>query len=248
MSARIQHQAVISRLAMTTPLMAQKQTVLAMARVDAQKADLALQKTQIRADFDGFVLIRSARAGEYVTPGQVLAVIYEKGALDVDVKIPMEEMKWIRLDSAGGYLPEARVTLANMDAMADQAWEAAVARMHAAVDEQTRTLPLTLEIQQLPGNDQTPGPGLKPGTFVMCRIFGRQKTRVFTVPRHLLKPGDRLFLVTDGHLEIRPVRVLRKVADAVYIDAGLDPGDQAITTPVPGAVEGMALDIRADGE
>ncbi|MCF8091129.1 MAG: efflux RND transporter periplasmic adaptor subunit [Desulfotignum sp.] len=248
LSARIQHQAVISRLAMTTPLMAQKQAALAMARVDAQKADLALQKTQILADFDGFVLVRSARTGEYVTPGQVLAVIYEKGALDVDVKIPMEEMKWIRLDPAGGYLPEARMTLANMDAVADQAWEAAVARVHAEVDEQTRTLPLTLEIQGPLENDQSPGMELKPGSFVMCRIFGRQKDDLFTVPRHLLKPKDRLFLATDGHLEIRPVRVLRKVQDVVYIDAGLDPGDQIITTPVPGAVEGMALDIRADGE
>ncbi len=247
-SARIQRQAVISRLAMTTPLMAQKQAVLAMARVDVQKADLSLQKTQIRADFDGFVLVRSALVGEYVTPGQVLAVIYEKGALDVEVKIPMEEMQWIRMDSAGGIQPEARVTLANMDTMADQAWAAAVAREHAAVDEQTRTLPLTLEIKGPLENDHPPGMDLKPGSFVKCRIFGRQKGQVFTVPRHLLKPGGQLFLATDGHLEIRPVRVLRKVADAVYIDAGLDPGDQVITTPVPGAVEGMALDIRADGE
>ncbi len=247
-TARIQRQAVTSRLALTTPLMAQKQAVLTMARVDAQKAGLALQKTQIRADFDGFVLVRSAQAGEYVTPGQVLAVTFEKGALDVDVKVPLEEMQWIRMDSAGGFPPEARVTLANGDGMADQAWKASVARVHAAVDEQTRTLPLTLEIQGPLENDQAPGMDLKPGAFVMCQILGRQKTRVFTVPRHLLKPGDHLFLATDRRLEIRPVRVLRKVADTAYIEAGLDPGDLVITTPVPGAVEGMALDIRADGE
>ena len=247
-SARIQSQAVISRLALTRPLMAQKQAVLAMARVDAQKADLALQKTHIRADFDGFVLSRSAQAGEYVIPGQILARIYEKGTLDVDVKIPLEEMQWIHLDSAGETPPQARVSLAHEDGMAEQTWKAAVARVHAAVDEQTRTLPLTLEIRGSRENDQAPGMDLKPGAFVKCRIFGRQKTRVFTVPRHLLKPGNLLFLATDGHLEIRPVRVLRKVEDAVYINAGLDPGDRLITTPVPGAVAGMALDIQEDGK
>jgi RND family efflux transporter MFP subunit len=247
-SARIQHQGITNRLALAAPLMAQKQAILAMAQTDAQKADLALQKTQIRADFDGFVRVRSARAGEFVNPGQVLGVIFEKDALDVDVKIPMEEMQWLRLDPAGGYLPAARVTLANVGVMADQAWEARVARVHAAVDEQTRTLPLTLEIQGLLENDQAPAMNLKPGAFVQCRIFGRHKDQVYTVPRHLLKPGDRLFLATDGHLEIRPVRVLRKVQDMVYIDGGLGPADQIITTPVPGAVEGMALDIRTDGE
>lgn len=247
-TARIQRQAVTSRLALTRPLMAQKQAALAMARVDAQKADLALQKTQIRADFDGFVLVRYARAGEYVSPGQVLAVIYEKGALDVDVKIPLEEMRWLPMESAQGTPPEARVTLANVDGMGDRSWEASVARVHAAVDEQTRTLPLTLEIQGPLENAPAPGMDLKPGAFVQCRILGRQKEGVYTVPRHLLKPGDLLFLATDGLLEIRPVQVLRKVADTVYIDAGLDPGDRVITTPVPGAVEGMALDSRADGE
>lgn len=247
-SARIQLQGITNRLALATPLMAQKQAVLAMSQTDAQKADLALQKTQIRAGFDGFVRVRSAQVGEYVNPGQVLAVIFEKGALDVDVKIPMEEMQWLRLDPAGGYLPAARVTMANVGTMADQAWEAKVARVHAAVDEQTRTLPLTLEIQGLLENEQTPAMDLKPGAFVQCRIFGRHKDQVFTVPRHLLKPGDRLFLATDGYLEIRPVRVLRKVQDVVYIDGGLGPADQVIITPVPGVVEGMALDIRKDGQ
>ncbi|MCA1795242.1 MAG: HlyD family efflux transporter periplasmic adaptor subunit [Desulfobacteraceae bacterium] len=130
-SARIQRQAVTSRLAMTRPLMAQKQAALALARVDVQKAELALQKTQIRADFDGFVLARSARAGEYVSLGQVLARVFEKGALDVDVKIPMEEMQWIPMGAAKDSLPEARVTMANGEAMTDQAWKAVVARVHA---------------------------------------------------------------------------------------------------------------------
>lgn len=247
-SARIQHQGITNRLALTAPRMVQKQAALTMAQTDAQKAQLSLQKTQIRAGFDGFVRVRYAQAGEYVNPGQVLAVIFETGALDVDVKIPMEEMQWLRLDPAGGDLPAARVTLANVGAMADQAWEARVARVHAALDEQTRTLPLTLEIQGLLENDQALAMDLKPGAFVQCRIFGRHRDQVYAVPRHLLKPGDRLFLAMDGHLEIRQVRVLRKVQDVVYIDAGLDPGDLVITTPVPGAVEGMALDIRADRE
>ena len=246
-SARIQRQSVFNRLAMARPMMAQKQAALALARVDAQKAELALQKTQIRADFDGFVLARSARKGEYVSPGQVLAVMYEKGALEVDVKIPMEKMQWIPMGAAGATPPEARVTMANGDARGDQAWKAVVARVHAAVDEQTRTLPLTLEIQGSMENEKTFGMDLKPGTFVMCRIFGVEKDQVYTVPRHLLKPGNRLFLATDGHLEIRPVRVLRKVQDAVYIAGGLEPGDRLITTPVPGAVAGMPLDIRTDG-
>lgn len=113
LAARIQVQATRNRLALAGPLMAQQQVTLALARNDVEKVDLILEKSGILAPFTGFVLSRLVEQGDYVNPGQILGSIYRAGALDVDVRIPLAQLKWIQPLFDRGQLPEARVTMAN---------------------------------------------------------------------------------------------------------------------------------------
>ncbi|WP_022668053.1 efflux RND transporter periplasmic adaptor subunit [Desulfospira joergensenii] len=240
LGARIQLQGIENRLTLTGPLMEQKKAALAMAEVDFQRADLAFQKARIKSEFNGWVLEKHAELGEVVSAGQFLGSFYEQGALDVDVRIPLEEMKWIESFFKNGKTPRARVMASNGETLA---WEARVARIKAKIDEKTRTLPMTLEIL----NKENPSPGifdLKPGSFVKCRIMGDVHENIFVLDRDLLKSGDRLFLATGSVLEIRKVRVLRKFEDKVYVSQGIGREDLIISSPLPGAVEGMALNIK----
>ena len=241
LGARIQLQTVENRLALQTPLMEQKKAALAMAEVDFQKADLAFEKTRIKSGFDGFVLEKMGELGEVVSTGQFLGSIYEQGALDVDVRIPLEEMRWIENGFRDGKTPEARIEMSNGD---DRIWEAKVARIKANIDEKTRTLPMTLEIHSRGDRDSALF-DLRPGSFVRCRIFGEIHENIFVLPRHLLKSGDQLYLATGNVLEIRKVDVLRKFEDKVYVREGLNQEDLIISSPLPGATDGMALNIKS---
>ncbi len=255
LGARIQLQAIQNRLLLTPSMMAQKQSVLAMANVEHDKAALALERTRILCGFDGFVLDKQAEVGEYVNSGQTLGAVYEKDALDVEVRIPLEKMKWIQTLFSEGRMPAARVSIANFDDPGKKVWEARVVRIKARIDEKTRTLPMTLEIQ----TNLTDGWGdsfqsrgaqtqlfdLKPGAFVKCKIIGEVHENIFVLPRHLLKSGDKLYIVTDSHLEMRPITVLRKFEEVVYINGGLNNGDKIIFSPLPGAIDGMQLTIAA---
>jgi RND family efflux transporter MFP subunit len=251
LAARIQLQTIQNRLLLTTPLMALKKSALSMANVDFKKADLALKKTEIRSGFDGFVLDKQVEVGEYVNPGQVLGSIYEKDALDVDVRIPLEQMKWIKAFFKEGQTPGAKVSIANFTSPGKMVWNARVARVKARIDEKTRTLPMTLEIQnRILDNTKEPVSSLfdlKPGLFVKCRIIGETHENIFVLPRHLLKNKDILFVVTDHRLEMRKVKLLRKFEENVYINGGLNSGDQIISSPLPTAIEGMPLTIKANG-
>ncbi len=245
LAARIQLQAVENSLALQDPLMAQQKAALAMAETDFQKADLAFEKTKVYAPFDGFVLEKSVEVGELVSPGQLLGAIYEKGLLEVDVAIPLEEIQWIQEGLSNGKLPMGQVSMANMEG---PVYPARVARIKAQIDEKTRTLPMTLEILSLNPDQEGSGPflGLKPGSFVECRTKGLTYDHIFVLPRDLLKPGDCLFLVRENRLEIRKVTVLRKFEDRVYITRGLEDGDLIISSPLPGAVDGMALTVKGE--
>jgi len=266
LAARIQLQAVENRLALTPSLMAQKQAALAMAGNDLEKADLVLEKSEIRAGFDGFVLSKQAEMGEYVNPGQVLGAVYKKDGVDVDVGIPFEEVKWLRAAFDSGAMPGARISIANLEPGLSPVWQARVARVKAQIDEKTRTLPLTIEIGPIEigpiviGSVESGSPGtgrqeredplnrLKPGTFVKCRIFGEARKGIFRLPRHLLRSDDTLFVVKDNRLDIRQVSVLRKFEDHVFIDRGLTAGDQVITSPLPGARAGMPVIVKSQTE
>jgi RND family efflux transporter MFP subunit len=252
LAARIQLQAIQNRQSLMPAMIDQKQAALAMANVEFDKAALALDRTRILSGFDGFVLEKQAQVGEYVNPGQILGAVYAKDALDVEVRIPLEQMRWIQTLFENGRLPSARIRIANFDDPEKRVWEARVARIKARIDEQTRTLPMTLEIQagnnDRLNNDRSNLFDLKPGSFVNCQIIGETHENIFVLPRHLLKPGNVLYIVTDSRLEMRRVTVLRKFEEQVYINGGLANGDKIIASPLPGAIEGMELTLKENGQ
>jgi multidrug resistance efflux pump len=75
--------------------MALKKSALASAQAALATAFLMLEKSEIKSGFYGFVMAKQVEVGEYVNPGQVLGVMYEKDALDVDIRVPLEELQWL---------------------------------------------------------------------------------------------------------------------------------------------------------
>jgi len=247
LAARIQLQSAQNRLALTPAMMAQLKAALALAENTLAKARLVLDKSEIRVGFDGYVLTRQAELGEFVSPGQILGTLYEKGGLDVDVNIPLEELTWMTPLFDKGQQPRARVAIANLEG--GGIWHARVARIKANIDEKTRTLPITLEIgarlgQGVAGTD--PLMTLKPGTFVRCKILGQTLENVFQIPRYLMHQDNRLYLVRDNKLSIKTVTVLRKYEDKAFISGGLSDGDRIVASPLPAAVDGMALSVKVE--
>jgi len=245
--AKISLQNIKNRLSLTDTLMEQKNAALTMAHVDFEKSDLAFKKTQIKADFNGLILDKFAELGEYVNPGQTLGSIYQKDSLDVDVRIPLEKMKWIESLFKNGKTPYAKVMVANFDSVKSYVWNAKVARIKAKIDEKTRTLPMTLEILN-PDVKIKNIFILKPGTFVKCSIIGETYKNIYVLPRYLLKSDNILFTVDDNYLKMKRVNVLRKFEEEMYIDHGLNPGEKIIVSPLPGALEGMELSIKQNGK
>ena len=241
LSAKIQLRNLENRMNLIPIAMDQRKTALNMARIAEDLAALNLSKTEISVDFDAWVLEKNVELGEFVNPGATLGDIYEKGALDLEVAVPLEQLAWLgRFDR-----PDQLSARVGPAAEGSLEYSARVVRVGAAVDEATRTLPMTLEI--LPAPELAP---LKPGTFVNCRIQGVRTARVYRLSRHLVHTDQTVFLFEDGQLKIQPVHVLRTRGDMAWVDQGLKAGDILVTSPLPGAVDGMALTRMptADGE
>jgi multidrug efflux pump subunit AcrA (membrane-fusion protein) len=125
-------------------------------------------------------------------------------------------------------------------------WNGRVARVKAALDPATRTLPVVIEIDEPSISEPMTHAAnrMKPGMFVTVRIKGRQVEDVHSLPRHLVRDGDTVFIAVENQLEIRSVTILRRFKKSVLISDGLSDGDLVITTPLSGAVSGMRIRIE----
>ena len=239
-------QEVENSLALIKPrinlLKAQRRSAL----VQMKEAQLDLERTEIRAPFDGRMAEKQAETGQYVTAGTRLAHLYNVGIMEVEVRIPSRDIVWLHLNSGGSVNPKstsptrARITF---DAAGKKIhWDGFVSRIKGQMEEKTRTLPVVIQVQN--GHPGTGHP-LMPGMFVMVEIVGKQVKDIFLLPQETVHENNSVYVVEDGKVHIKLVKVLRRVDNQLYINEGINEGDQIITRFPGVATEGMNVRVRS---
>jgi RND family efflux transporter MFP subunit len=238
-------QALNNQLALVGP---QKEQLIAardMARVMYQEAQLDLERSSIVAPFDGWVLEKAVEVGQHVNIGQQLGKIYSSGQLDIEVRIPAKDLNWLPAD-LGQEMP-ILTDVVFKNAGDEHVWSGRVARIKAMMDQRTRTLPMVIEIDEIPNSEQSQNPlRLRPGMFVTVRIKGKKIPNVFVLPRHLVYPGDVVYTVKDDTLKSNKVKVLRGYKDEVIIGEGLSEGDLIIKSPLSSPADGQMVRLKTD--
>jgi len=244
LTSRERMQTLENQLALIGPNRIRLQSQLELARVAWEQAKLDLERCRIEAPYESWVTQKMVETGQHLSVGQPVGSIYRAGAFDIEVKIPVGDLVWFpdETDSKDGLKAEVRFS----ETEPPRTWNGKVARIKAALDQTTRTLPVVVQVDEATGSDaMTNAAGrMKPGMFVTVRIQGRQVDHVHRLPRHLVHDDDTVYLAVDNRLEIRPVTVLRRFKNEVLISEGLSDGNRVITTPISNAVSGMKIRIK----
>jgi RND family efflux transporter MFP subunit len=207
------------------------------------EAKLDLERSAIVAPFDGWVLEKTIEVGQHVTIGQSMGRIYSAGELDIEVRIPVKDFKWLpaELNAAAGI--EAEVIFENHDAR--QTWSGRVSRVKAEMDDKTRTLSVVIEVDAISDSGENRNAlRLRPGMFVTVKIKGKDVEQAFVLPRHVVYPGDMVYAVEGDRLKIKSVNILRTYKDSVIVSQGLSDGDRIIKTPLAAATDGMLVRVK----
>lgn len=179
---------------------------------NARVAALNVERTEIRAPFDGVIESVSVEVGERVSPGQMIARVVDLSKLEAPIRVPA---------SAGDYVViggSARLSIDSADGLnASRTVEASIARVSPIADPQTRTIEVFVEVEQ---NAATSAPELlRPGRFVTARFESARVVERIPVPRGSVR-SDRVFIINDeGRIEVRSVRVLHhteRVLDSIH--------------------------------
>ena len=243
LASRQRLQTLENQLALTGP---QKEQLLAqrdLTKVLFQEAQLDLERSGIIALFDGWVLEKTIEVGQHVNVGQNLGRIYSAGELDIEVRIPIKDFKWLPAELNSDARIEAEVIFEIQGAR--MTWNGRLSRVKAEMDDKTRTLPVVIEIDGASKSEENRSSlRLRPGMFVTVKIKGKEVSQAFVLPRHVVYPGDILYTVEGDRLKIKSVNILRTYKDSVIVSQGLSDGERIIKTPLSAATDGMLVRVK----
>jgi len=131
--------------------------------------------------------------GEQVIDGQTVATVVDLSRIEVEVRLPASARLYVRPGDSSEIIPAG---------VPDRRWTGRIARIGPSDDQDTRTFPVYIEVEQDPAE---PG-GLTPGLFVQASVESTIEEMRMLVPRQALSRG-RLLLVTDGRIEPREVEI-----------------------------------------
>ncbi|OUR88234.1 hypothetical protein A9Q81_24505 [Gammaproteobacteria bacterium 42_54_T18] len=225
----------------------QAKSSLQAARAELESAQLQKKRTIVKAPFDGRVRAKSVDVGQYIRPGAQLGTIY---AVDVaEVRLPLSDRQLGLVDVPLRYREAAEtegtpVVLKGQYGGKSYEWMGRIVRAEGGLDEKNRLLYVVAQIEDPYARDvnQPDRPPLSAGTFVEAQIAGRYHQGVFTVPRRALRNGNQLWLVdADKRLFRRQVDVMYKGKNEIYVNGGLNNGEQVVLSQLDIAVEGMQV-------
>jgi len=211
-----------------------EQVRVAGARVDAANAEL--ERTRLRAPFDGIVAEINGEIGEFITPSPV--GIPTPPAVDlvdascIYVTAPIDEVDAPRVKEG----MKARVSL---DAFKDRHFASHVRRVAPYVldtEKQARTVEVEAEI------DERDDANLLPGYSADVEIILAEKPDVLRIPTRALIDGKQVYVLKDGVVHKVDVATGLGNWENTEITRGLEPGDPVVVTIDR---EGLADGVKA---
>ncbi len=217
---------------------AQAEAELESSEAQIDRAKLDLDRTTIRAPFDGRVRQKDVGLGQTVGPGTPLGVIFAVDYAEVRLPIAGRDLRHLTLPELDTDPP---LDVELRDAISEDSetiWQAHIVRTDGVLDENSLELYAIARIDDPYGQQNQDKPPLKIGQFVDATITGQMLTDVFVLPRDAVYQGNQVIVFAEGLLKRKTVDVVWGSNDAFIVDGGLSAGEQLVTTPLGNIVSG----------
>ena len=229
----------IPALAAKEPQLAAAKAKLAADQADLQKARLNLERTEIKAPFDGRVAEENVDIGQYVSTGQPLATLFSTNQAEIVVPFEDEDLYWFHVP---GFTPGNErgsvVSVSTRIAGRESFWPGRVVRAEGKLDERTRMINVVIRVDK-PYETKPP---LAAGLFVAVEIKGRTLENAIMLPRAALRENNVVWVVDEnGQLTFRKVSVARLTSDAVLVEGGLKDGEMVVVSSLKAVTDGMQV-------
>jgi RND family efflux transporter MFP subunit len=204
-----------------------------MANAELAQAEQSLRDTTLRAPYDGVVLARLARAGEFASAGRPVLVLGNFRRVQLELGVP---------DGVLG-----RLTLGSRHEIIVSAYEGApftgeVSEIGMAADPVSRLFRVVLKIDNPDGR-------LKSGMTANVRLGSQPaaSTHIVAIPLSALVAtpqagGTAVFLAgEDGRVHLRAITTAEIVRSSILVREGIRAGDKVVTRGAGQLTDGMPV-------
>lgn len=237
-----------------------------LSQAKLKVAEYDLSRCTITMPVDGIISGQTVEEGDAIQDGKTLCQVLDTSVMEVRCELRMEDLAWLWRDRSPGETPE-ELGLASHDVpevaaiiryrlgSQEFSWKGKLVRLEGgSLLEQNRSIPCRIEITEPIGRTaqsqlRTPVKNM----FVdVSLILGRPQA-VVRVPVEAVRPGNKVWRVRDGKLDVLTVHIARQLPDAVLIDIeegddGLRPDDEIVVSPLLGAHTGLEVRTQPDNE
>jgi membrane fusion protein (multidrug efflux system) len=195
---------------------------------DIKLVEAQLNKTVIRAPFNGILGLRQISEGSVISTGDIITSVVNIDPIKIEFSIPERYANQVTVGSAVYFSNES----------SGEEVKGQVYAFEPQIDLATRTLKLRA---------QSPNKGNKflPGMFVKIRFVLEVTNNALLVPAESVIPelsGYKVFVVgEDGKAEQRTVEIGTRTDSQVQVISGLNDGDLVLTTGVMQVRQGTPI-------
>lgn len=240
-----------SALVLRVPQLQSARAKLDSALAALERAQLDLERTNIQAPFDGRIEEKKVDIGQYVSLGNVLAVLYSTDV--AEILLPLTDNELGKLDLQMLYAPEGSaqagldVTLFANVAGKGRSWTGKIVRTAGTVDLNSRILSVIVEVQK-PYQVHAGGAPLLNGLFVEAEIPGREMHNVFVLPRAALRNQNQVVIIDgDNRMRSRQIDLIHSTRQEIIV-RGLKTGERVNISPLEVMIEGTEVKWSAAAE
>ena len=200
---------------------AQAQAQLALATSARAAAAARLDQAVLRAPADARVLARAVEPGQIVQPGRALFTLALAGPLQLVAQVDERYLEQLQAGQVASVLADAYPT---------QRFTARVFSIAPLVDAQRGAIEVKFSVAQPPAF-------LREDMTLSVEVETARREQALVVPADALRgetsSGQSVWLVRDGRVQARAVRLGLRTLAAAEIVEGLSAGDVVLLGPAP---------------
>ncbi len=186
-------------------------------RSEMELTKINIDKTELRAPYDGIIGLRNISPGAYVTPATAVTVLRSATALKLDFSVPEKYSRLLRTGQT--------VTFKVEGSAAD--YTAVVQATEQSIQADSRNL----RVRALVRN----GKGLLPGSFAEVNLALGEKQKALLIPNQAVIPQARdkkVIVSKGGKAQFVTIKTGVRQAGMIEITEGLQIGDTICTTGI----------------